>query len=62
MSKTDIFKCKDEMPTSDYDRGRGKARQSPGESRDAPLPGLRMDSSMSVENLHKPAPATGRRP
>lgn len=61
MSDTNIFKAT--MPaTSDYDRGQAKTWQVPAESRDAPLPGLRSNPAMGVENIHKAAPATGRRP
>lgn len=61
MSATNIFKC--EMPaTSDYERGQAKVRQVQEESRDAPLPGARLNPAMAVQNIHKAAPATGRRP
>ena len=58
---TDIFKA--EMPaTSDYERGQSKTMQSPGESRDAMLPGSRSNPAMAVRNIEKSKPATGRRP
>lgn len=61
MSKTNLFKC--DMPsTSDYERGQTKVWQAPAESRDAPLPGNRNNPAMGVANIHKAAPATGRRP
>jgi hypothetical protein len=61
MSTTNIFKC--EMPTtSDYERGQAKTHQTLAESRDAPLPGTRNNPAMAVQNIHKAAPATGRRP
>lgn len=62
MSKTDIFRCTDVQTDNDYTRGMSKTAQSPGESRDASLPGMRRNSALGVENIHKAAPATGRRP
>lgn len=47
---------------SDYARGMTKTAQCPTESRDANLPGQRMNPALGVANIHKPAPATGRRP
>lgn len=61
MSDTNIFKAT--MPTcSDYERGQAKTWQVPAESRGAPLPGNRNNPAMAVQNIHKSAPATGRRP
>lgn len=62
--KTDIFKSRFETTDmdSDYARGMTKTAQSPSESRDANLPGMRMNPAMGVQNIHKSAPATGRRP
>ena len=60
--KTDIFKCTDYAPMSDHDRGMSKTMQSPGESRDAMLPGSRHNAAMEVHNIAKAKPATGRRP
>lgn len=62
MSRTDIFCDKTTKPDSDYERGQAKTAQSPMESRDANLPGMRRNPAMGVENIHKVAPATGRRP
>lgn len=63
MSKTNIFRCTDIMSAdSDYERGMAKTAQSPNESRNASLPGLRQNPAMGVQNIHKSAPATGRRP
>lgn len=62
--KTDIFRSRHTTADneSDYARGMTKTAQSPSECRDAPLPGARMNPAMGVQNIHKAAPATGRRP
>jgi hypothetical protein len=62
MSKTNIFECHDYAPMSDRERGQSKSMQSPGESRDAPLPGSRPNPALAVHNIEKSKPATGRRP
>ena len=58
--KTDIFNCRDTMPSAG--EGVVRTRQSPAESRDAPLPG-NVKYQNDVRNTRAGMPnATGRRP
>lgn len=61
MSSTNIFQNRDPMP-SEQDPQTVNTMQTQADSRDAPLPGSRNNPALSVQNIHKSAPATGRRP